>query len=73
MRQPKLPVQYRVFLLRAWQEEAGSPEQMDKWRFSLQETESLQRTGFDNLDALIAYLRNQWSTRGEYHEDGEEK
>ncbi len=47
-------VTYRSYLLRFWQEGAGTP-----WRISLLAAEDGVRRGFADLDHLVAYLQSQ--------------
>lgn len=54
-----------AFLLRGWQEEPAQAGQSPRWRFSLEEIlEPRQRKGFDSLEALLAFLREEFC-RGE--------
>ncbi|NLG28352.1 MAG: hypothetical protein GX557_10600 [Chloroflexi bacterium] len=47
---------YRAYLLRLWRvEEAGCPN----WRASIEEVRTRERHGFANLDALLAWLREE--------------
>ncbi len=57
---PDVPPCYQVFLLRCWEEHSEHPE-LDAWRFSLQDPGTGQRRGFASLEALFAFLTNQFS------------
>lgn len=46
---------YHLFILTAWQEER-SPPASAVWRYSLEASRSGERTGFKNLEELMAYL-----------------
>ncbi len=62
---PKLdgPPRYQVFMLRAWAEssDAAGPT---TWRFSVEAPDTGQRRGFAGLEALVAYLTNQFGRQG---------
>jgi len=62
---PKLdgPPRYQVFMLRAWEEssDAAGPT---TWRFSVEAPDTGQRRGFASLEALVAYLANQFGKEG---------
>ncbi len=48
----------RAYLLRCWQERDAAPGKEPRWRFSLEEVlHERRRKGFDNLEALVAFLR----------------
>lgn len=50
---------YRSFLIRCWQEEEVTPGQHPAWRFSIEGvSSSLNRQGFHDLQALLAFLYN---------------
>jgi hypothetical protein len=59
---PNEPPSYQVFLLRCWEERSEHPES-GTWRFSLQDPGTGQRRGFANLEALLAFLTNQFGAR----------
>jgi hypothetical protein len=51
---------HRAYLLRCWQEEASDPNGTPGWRFSVEEVlHERQRRGFDSLEALVAFLRDE--------------
>ena len=43
---------YRSFMLRIWIEQTNG----EKWRFSLEDTQTGKRKGFATLEKLIVYL-----------------
>lgn len=49
---------YHAFLIRYWQENATSSEQLPGWRFALVEIAGGSKTtiGFANFDLLVAFL-----------------
>ncbi len=47
---------YQSYLLRLWHAPGGAGQ---PWRASLQDTLSGERQGFADLEALLAYLRDQ--------------
>lgn len=47
---------YRSYLLRLWRAPGGADQ---PWRASLQDTLTGERQGFADLEALLAYLRDQ--------------
>jgi hypothetical protein len=49
----KLP-RYRAQILRMWTESATTAQ--PSWRFSLEDVETGERTGFADLDTLICHL-----------------
>ena len=60
----KTPPHYQSFILRIWQErELPERSQKDEtavsWRFSLENTETSQRLGFNQLDDLCNFFRRQ--------------
>ena len=60
---PEGPPRYQVFLLRCW-EERGEPLESGAWRFSLQDPGTELRRGFASLEALFAFLTNQFGAQG---------
>ena len=51
---------HRAYLLRCWQEGARDAGAIPRWRFSVEEVlHERQRRGFDGLEALIAFLREE--------------
>ncbi len=60
---PDEPPSYHVFLMRCWEEHSDYPES-DAWRFSLQDPGTGQRRGFASLEALLAFLTNQFGAGG---------
>jgi len=60
---PDGPPRYQVFLLRCWEERSERPESA-AWRFSLQDPGTGLRRGFASLEALLAFLTNQFGARG---------
>jgi hypothetical protein len=54
---------YRAYLLRCWREEEAAPGKEPPWRFSVEEIlHERRRKGFNNLGALIAFLRAELSS-----------
>jgi hypothetical protein len=50
----------RAYLVRCWQEGAPDSNGMPQWRFSVEEVlHKRQRRGFDSLEALVAFLRDE--------------
>ena len=43
---------YQAFLLRCWQAEGA------EWRFRLQNVQTGEQKGFNNLDTMLAFLRD---------------
>jgi len=57
MRREKRPL-YRAYLLRCWQEGEAAPGEEPRCRFSVEEIlHKRRRKGFDNLEALLDFLR----------------
>jgi P pilus assembly chaperone PapD len=49
---------YRAYLLRCWREGEAASDREPLWRFSVEEIlPERRRKGFNNLEALIAFLR----------------
>jgi hypothetical protein len=46
-----------IYLLIAWQERRGSPDEPAIWRFSLENARTGHRHGFGDLEALIDFFR----------------
>lgn len=51
------PPRYRSYLLRCWETGGGGPQRPATWRFSLQDSETGQKRGFADLEALVTYLQ----------------
>ncbi len=51
--------QYQSFILRLWQERGLQEETAVSWRFSLENTESGQRLGFNQLEDVCNFLKRQ--------------
>ncbi|WP_129671910.1 hypothetical protein [Candidatus Chloroploca sp. Khr17] len=64
----KLP-EYRVYLLRCWQERSQKEPSQAKWNFTIEDPKTRQRHGFPDLDSLTAFLKTQLDCGS----DGEEK
>ena len=47
---------YIAYLLRLWREQGG---ESTRWRASLQDPHSGERTGFANMEELFGYLRRE--------------
>lgn len=55
----KTPPQYHTYILRFW-EERESEQNTDKvWRFTLENPETNERFGFQNLETLIQFLEQK--------------
>ena len=50
---------YQSFILRLWQERGLTGETAVSWRFSLENTESGQRLGFNQLEDVCNFLKRQ--------------
>lgn len=53
----KIPPYY-TYILRFWKEQ-NAEEHGVTWRFTIEDTASSTRHGFDNLDEMIAFLQAQ--------------
>jgi hypothetical protein len=54
----------RAYLVRCWQQGKAAPGEAAHWRFSVEEVlHERYRQGFDSLEALIAFLRAEFSGR----------
>jgi len=54
---------YRAYVLRCWQNGHNEDTRTFQWHFSLEEIlHERRRQGFDDLDALIEFLREQFNT-----------
>lgn len=52
----------RAYLVRCWQQGKALPGKAVHWRFSVEEVlHERYRKGFDSLEALIAFLRTEFS------------
>ena len=64
---------YLAYLLRLWRvsggKEAQSGDQEPVWRATLESAQTRERLGFDSLDALCRYLREQIGGAGERSAD----
>ena len=50
----------RAYLVRCWQEGGPDPDGAREWRFSVEEVlHERQRRGFDDLEDLVAFLREE--------------
>jgi hypothetical protein len=54
------PIQYRVYMLRFWQE-GSQAEASVAWRFSLEDPHTGERFGFADCDGLYAFLNEEIS------------
>ena len=55
---------YRAYVLRCWQNGKVERGQTPHWHFSLEEIlHERRRQGFDDLEALIGFLREQFNLR----------
>jgi hypothetical protein len=54
----KQPPHYRSYLLRIWSERRQDSSKPVAWRYSLEETRSGDRCGFDDLAELVAFLES---------------
>lgn len=56
----------RAYLLRCWLEDEPAASAERRWRFSLEEILHKQpRQGFDSLDTMLAFLRDELDGDGE--------
>jgi hypothetical protein len=52
----------RAYVLRCWHEGEVTPGAKQRWRFSVEEIlQRRYRKGFDNLEALVAFLQEEFS------------
>ena len=57
---------YRAYLLRCWREEGTPSCQAPRWRFSVEDIlQHRSRRGFEDLDALVAFLRAELTDGGD--------
>ena len=54
---PKRVPHYRQMILTLWQEEGRSPITPPRWRLSLQNPHTAERTGFQQVEELAAFLQ----------------
>jgi hypothetical protein len=59
----KTPPNYRVYLLRLWEEHTPAAAQRRTWRFSLEDLETGRRHGFTTLRDLLAFLEQRLDER----------
>lgn len=57
---------YHHFVLLVWEERNANGEHL-VWRFSLQDTQKEERTGFTNLEDLTAFLERWMNDASEGH------
>ena len=62
---PDSPPRYQVLVLRCWEEHSEHASAV--WRFSVQDPDTNQRRGFASLEALVAFLTNQFGAQGMQH------
>ena len=55
------PQRYRAYMLRLWQVD---DEEGPTWRASLESPHTGERRGFASLEALVAFLTNQFGAQG---------
>ena len=53
------PPRYRSYLLTFWEERSQDPTASAVWRFSLEDPHTGKRSGFADLEALIAALQQE--------------
>jgi hypothetical protein len=53
------PPRYGAYLLRYWEVRSDRPGQPSTWLFSLEEAGTGERCGFRDLEALVAFLREE--------------
>ena len=53
------PPRYGAYLLRCWEVRSGHPGGPSTWRFSLEEAGTGERRAFRDLEALVAFLREE--------------
>jgi hypothetical protein len=57
---PRETPRYGAYLLRYWEVRSDRPGQPSTWRFSLEEAGTDERRGFRDLEALLAYLEQEF-------------
>ncbi len=55
----KTPPQYHTYILRFWEERESKQDSATTWRFTLENPETNERRGFQNLESLIQFLEQQ--------------
>lgn len=58
------PPRYGAYLLRYWEVRSDRPGQPSTWRFSLEEAGTGEKRGFRDLEALVAFLREELVAAG---------
>ena len=53
---PKRAPRYRQMILTLWQEEGRNQTGPPRWRLSLQNPHTAERTGFQQVEELVAFL-----------------
>jgi len=59
------PPHYHAFLLRCWQERSQYNQQLDTWRFSLEDPRTGARRGFSTLSAAVAAVQEALAGAGD--------
>ncbi len=54
---PKRMPRYRQMILTLWQEDECSQSSLPRWRLSLQNPHTTERTGFQQVEELAAFLQ----------------
>jgi hypothetical protein len=61
---------YRTYLVRCWQEGESTLDGRPLWRFSVEEVlQKRRRRGFNSLEALMAFLRDELTSGDEEPSD----
>jgi len=55
---------YQSYLLRCWEVRSQQPDQPATWRYSLQDPQTEQKHGFADLEALVAFLQDEFEKCG---------
>lgn len=61
---PRRTPRYRQMILTLWQEEGESRVAPPRWRLSLQNPHTAERTGFQEVDELAAFLQAWMEKQG---------
>lgn len=59
------PSRYQFFILGLWRQPGAHPNRPTTWRFSLEDTQTAQRSGFRSLAELEAFLQAWMAERQE--------
>jgi hypothetical protein len=57
------PTRYHAYVLRCWEEQGYTVGQAGRWRFSLEHINTQTRRGFASMEALVAFLGAELSSK----------